>query len=166
MEKIQEILFENKESIPNGIYIELMNELKKSYITKNENELIKITYTRIRPTFEKIDSEEYRIVLIRTNNLTVIVKKSDFDFDDFDKIKAIPFIPFFARTNSNMFYDNGYRNEMKTIFKKIKKEEDNDDESDDWDFDCDNSECNKRKIAISLDLNYDIDYLITNVEKI
>lgn len=33
---IQEILFENKDKIPDNVYIQLQNELKKSYETKKD----------------------------------------------------------------------------------------------------------------------------------
>ena len=171
MEKIQEILFENKESIPNGVYLELMDELKKSYITKNDNELIKITYTRIRPIFSKNAGEGYDIDLTTATDMSVIIKKSDFNqyengyVNVIKLLEAIPFIPFWTEKKS-FFNDYGYEDAKIYIFKSIKKNEpDDSDDDDDWYYDCDTEE-NKRKIKFQIRLNYSIKYLITNVEKL
>jgi hypothetical protein len=173
MEKIQEIIFENKESIPNGVYLELMNQLKKSYITKDDNQLIKITYTRIRPMFHKNDDGGYNITLIKTNNLFIIAKKtsfknkSDYSNNNIEQLDAMPFVPFFiSPVSSSVFNDEGYKNDIKTLFLNIKKNPDNDENDDEWDFEEDEEEKNKRKIAYSLELYNDIEYLITNVEKL
>jgi hypothetical protein len=45
MEKIQEILFENKQSIPDGVYLQLMNNLKIE-----DKKFYKIKYHLITPT--------------------------------------------------------------------------------------------------------------------
>ena len=173
MEKIQEILFENKESIPNGIYLELMDELKKIYITRNDNELVKITYTRIRPVFSKNTGEYgYNIDLTTATGMSVIIKKSDFNFqyengygNEIKLIDAIPFIPFWTEKKS-FFNDYGYEDDTIHIFKSIKRNEPEDtDGDDDWDDERDDEE-NKRKIKFQIQLNYSIKYLITNVEKL
>jgi hypothetical protein len=172
MEKIQELLFENKESIPNGVYLELMNELKKSYITKDDNELIKITYTRIRPEFNKFNHangySKFNIDLITSNDMSLIIKKSDFikksHNETMKELDAIPFIPFWTNLNS-CFNDYGYNYDEKYIFKNILKEEPEDSDDDEWHEEVDTEE-NKRKIKFKLHLTYDIKYLITNVEKI
>jgi len=175
MENIQEILFENKESIPEGIYIKLMNELKISYSNRNADDLIKLTYTRIRPRFNKYDYQ-YNITLIENSGLTIILKKGDFKehsySDDWNeklmtKLDAIPFIPFWydGKAEAKLFKDDGYTMEHKYLFHTIKK--DNDDSDDDeWDIERDEMERNKRNIKCMICLNYDIKYLITNVEKL
>ena len=173
MEKIQEILFENKESIPNGLYVELMNQLKKSYIIKNDNELIKITYTRIRPIFCKNEDGGYDITLVKTKDLSIIAKKSSFknksqySNNNIEQLDAMPFVPFFiSPVSSSVFNDDGYQSETQTLFCNIKKEATNDENDDEWNFEEDEEGTNKRKIAYSLYIKYNIEYVITNVEKI
>jgi len=172
MENIQEILFENKESIPEGIYIKMMNELKIAYSTRNTNDLIKITYTRIRPELRKGDYS-YHIDLIKRDNLSLIAKKSDFINSDWcqgytdeilSQLDKIPFTPFFLK-HCNVFKDEGYKIEQKYIITHISKNEPDDSDDDNYDADSDDEGVNKRKIMISMLLEYDIQYLITNVEK-
>jgi hypothetical protein len=166
MEKIQEILFENKESIPDGIYLKLMDELKIAYPNRNSNDIIKITYTRIHPVLQK-SGYDYTIQLIETPNLTIILKKSDFNPNSepqITKLEAIPFVPFLCNDDYKKFKDDGYMHDHEQIFKYIKKDEP--DESDDeFDPDCDSDE-NKRKISFKLSIHCQIKYMITNVEKL
>jgi len=61
MENIQEILFENKEKIPEGIYLELMNSLKKAH--KNHPKLYKCKYIVLTPRVSWSSSEmEFNII--------------------------------------------------------------------------------------------------------
>jgi len=175
MEKIQEMLFENKESIPNGLYVKLMDELKKSYITKNDNDFIKLTYTRIRPNFRK-RGYEYSVDLYETSDLTIIIKKSDLKSQIHNvyyenimtKIEALPFIPFWydGGNKTTLFKDGGYTGDIEYIFETIQKDEPGDDDFDDRFNDEIDCEENKRKIKIKISVMYDIKYLITNVEKL
>lgn len=175
MEKIQEILFEHKETIPEGIYLKLMNELKIAYPNRNANDLIKITYTRIFPKFRK-NEYGYDVKLLTNQDETIIVKKGDIKnphycdtYNDaiLEKFEAIPFKPFwYDRSSSGGLFksDSHIANDAQYIFETIKKHEP-DNEDDDWIFDEDN-EGEKRNIRFMLCLNYDIKYLITAVEKL
>jgi hypothetical protein len=93
MEKIQEILFENKEHIQDGVYLELMNALsppKKYY---------KITYLEIVPKMMVFDSDDL-------NSNIVLKCKQPYRFEtivECDKVSEFqrqfyfekePFIPF------------------------------------------------------------------------
>jgi hypothetical protein len=174
MDKIQEVLFENKERIPEGIYLKLMNELKIGWSKRNDDDIIQICYTRIRPQFRKT-GYNYTINLIENSDLKIILKKGElksnfcesYNETLMSKLESSPFIPFWFDNSqkTSIFKDGGYTNDHQYIFENIKKNEPDDNEDDEFDYDEDNEE-DKRKIKFEIILSYDIKYFITSVEKL
>lgn len=158
MEKIQEILFENKEQIPEGIYLELMNNLKIAHEVVNE--LYEIEYTIIKPSlYYNLNEGGLNVSCsIHRNGKKIIKISTDhYLYKDF-KLPFKPFITF----GSNLFpeFENDYG--MLRYKTEIKNEGD---ESDD-DYDEEEYSGASRDICINLHYGINKQYFITSVKKL
>ena len=139
MEKIQEILFENKEKIPDGVYLELMNNLKL-----NADKYYKIEYVRLIPTvmFDRgddnmdlgVDCDTSRVWGPATVYTTIVPcdhkQINDHNRKQFDEGK-----PFYCASNYDFFnWSKTFKNVRHKLF--IRDGPAGDDESGD-DDECD-----------------------------
>lgn len=168
MEKIQEILFENKEKIPDGVYLELMNTLK---IEKKD--FYKIEYEVIRPHLFFNKEEENIIIhtsVEKDNNhenkkYEIIISSHNPNLYDSDKKKLNEGLPFVWDGRNIIFNDK--EKDIITIrhSTEIQKNKDNNEEySDDDNFD-ENDEYDSRKIHINTHLRVRSIYFITSITK-
>ena len=170
MEKVQEILFENKQKIPEGVYLELMNNLKIAHETKND--LYEIEYIVFEP------------VLIFDNNCccnnlnlnirdrytgTKIIKLKDIR-QHLEEITKVPFKPFSVSGNYGVFNEFLGHNDStyyKTRIRKTPYENDayeNDNENND--DDCPNGDEEERLIKITLKAHINPVIMITSAKKL
>jgi len=154
MEKIQEILFENKEKIPDGVYLELMNSLKL-----NADKYYKLEFVRLMPSvfFESDDCQ--MVVQITENNTTreviipVVDSKRSSHYDTLLQAGK-PFI----YSGNNLFHS--YLDASTNIRHKVFINN-NDDSDDDADENLECADC--RNIHISTSFKLVPCYLISKI---
>jgi hypothetical protein len=98
IQNFQEILFENKEQIPNGIYVQLMDSLKDSF--KDSSQLIELTYMIIRPHIIKVDNNLNIGINSHDNKVLKKIVKIEGNYEK--SLFVEPFVPFM---NKNLFQD-------------------------------------------------------------
>ncbi len=104
MDIIQELFFENKEKIPEGLYIKVMDSLKKEF-DKQKTTAFKIHYIIIKPELNKYRNK----IEVSVNKNIEIHKKTLFlnyeEFEELDdeeynslikQLTKTPFEPFYA----------------------------------------------------------------------
>lgn len=90
MESIQEIVFENKEKIPEGLYLELMNAMKKEH-DNNKNDYYEIEYM----VLESVIHNKNHVNIVSENTIfKKIEKKESLHPCYIHKYEMTPFKPF------------------------------------------------------------------------
>jgi len=155
MEKIQEILFENKEKIPDGIYLELMNNLKL-----NADKYYKLEFVRLIPNVFFDNDDDSMVVQITENNATreviipVVDSKRSSHYDDL--LKAGKTFVYSGNSLFHSFVDAGTNIRHKVF---INNRDDSDDDADE-NLDCG---CDCRNIHISTKFKLVPCYLISKI---
>tara|TARA_R110000787_G_scaffold61547_2_gene139394 strand:+ start:1229 stop:1675 length:447 start_codon:yes stop_codon:yes gene_type:complete len=86
MDTLQELIFENKDKIPDGLYLQLQNELKKQHEKKSG--LYEITYITGDMRLEEGQDRYYsHRNELRLNVKTAVIKLGDDEFYNYKKIK-------------------------------------------------------------------------------
>jgi len=133
MEKIQEILFENKETIPDGIYLELMNALKPP----SDETYYEVEYRHIVPSIGWSTADHHFHIQLIEKKWEVQVSKTIIKYGNADNsikehIKSgVPFIC--SQNNVGLDYPQTVNIRHSACITQTK---DSDDEDDDESFDC------------------------------
>ena len=87
MDTLQELIFENKDKMPDGLYLQLQNELKKQHEKKSG--LYEITYItnnlRLEERPSRFDKHKQELELVVK---TAVIKLGDDDYYNYKKIKG------------------------------------------------------------------------------
>jgi len=168
MEKIQEILFENKESIPDGVYLELMNNLKidagKYYKIEYMKVITRLFWdgddTDINITFHSSTKYGHQSQQ-KTHEL--IIRCDNPNLHEHQRKLLEEAKPFWTSEFNNLFPPDNRRARVRhnTLIKECKC-----DDHDDYDDDeqLDGHEC--KTIHITTDFDVAPLYFITKIEKI
>jgi hypothetical protein len=169
MEKIQEILFENKESIPDGVYLELMNNLKidagKYYKIEYMKVITRLFWdgddTDINITFHSSNKYGHLSACQQTHEL--IIRCDNPNLHEHQRKLLNEAKPFWTSEFNNLFPPDNRRARVRhnTLIKECKC-----DDHDDYDDDeqIDGHDC--KTIHITTDFDVAPLYFITKIEKI
>jgi hypothetical protein len=169
MEKIQEILFENKESIPDGVYLELMNNLKidagKYYKIEYMKVITRLFWdsddTDINITFHSSTKYGHYSACQQTHE--IIIRCDNPKIREHQRKLLDEGKPFWTCEFNDFFPPENRRARVRhnTLIKECKC-----DDHDDYDDDeqLDGHEC--KTIHITTDFDVSSLYFITKIEKI
>ena len=129
VQNFQEILFENKEQIPNGLYVQLMDSLKDSF--HDSSQLVEITYMIIRPHIRNVEHNLH--IGIDSYNNKVLKKIIKINGTYEKSLFVEPFLPFMNKCLFPEIIEHDINVRHEEYIRNVPNEDDDDLISDDDD---------------------------------